>query len=30
MKKVLTILILLGLAGAVFFLGWAQFKVPPG
>jgi hypothetical protein len=30
MKKVLTILILLGLAGAVFFLGWAQFEVPPG
>jgi hypothetical protein len=30
MKKVLTILILLGLAGACFFLGWAQFQVPPG
>ncbi|MDR2144770.1 MAG: hypothetical protein LBP29_10420 [Treponema sp.] len=30
MKKVLTILILLGLAGAVFFLGWAQIDVPPG
>jgi hypothetical protein len=30
MKKVLTILILLGLASAVFFLGWAQFEVPPG
>jgi hypothetical protein len=30
MKKVLTILILLGLAGACFFLGWVQFQVPPG
>jgi hypothetical protein len=30
MKKILTILILLGLAGACFFLGWAQFEVPPG
>ncbi|MDR2050061.1 MAG: hypothetical protein LBP69_11480 [Treponema sp.] len=30
MKKVLTILILLGLAGAVFFLGWAQFSLSPG
>jgi hypothetical protein len=30
MKKVLTILILLGLAAAVFFRGWAQFEVPPG
>ncbi|MDR0586485.1 MAG: hypothetical protein LBG26_04535 [Treponema sp.] len=30
MRKVLTILILLGLAGACFFLGWAQFQVPPG
>ncbi|MDR2144764.1 MAG: hypothetical protein LBP29_10390 [Treponema sp.] len=30
MKKVLTILILLGIAVAVFFLGWAQLDVPPG
>jgi hypothetical protein len=30
MKKVLTILILLGLAGTCFYLGWAQFQVPPG
>jgi hypothetical protein len=30
MKKVLTILILLGAAGACFFLGWAQFDIPPG
>jgi hypothetical protein len=30
MKKVLTILILLGVAGACFFLGWAQFDIPPG
>ncbi|MDR0402988.1 MAG: hypothetical protein LBH35_05290 [Treponema sp.] len=30
MKKVLTILILLGAAGVCFFLGWVQFQVPPG
>jgi hypothetical protein len=30
MRKVLTILILLGIAGACFFLGWAQLQVPPG
>jgi hypothetical protein len=30
MKKVLTILILLGSAGACFFFGWVQFEVPLG
>ncbi|MDR1505477.1 MAG: hypothetical protein LBI67_00060 [Treponema sp.] len=30
MKKVLTILILLGIGGAGFFRGWVQLQVPPG
>jgi hypothetical protein len=29
-KFLITLFILLALGGALFFLGWAQFKVPPG
>jgi hypothetical protein len=30
MKKIIAPIIVLGLGGAVFFLGWAQLTVPPG
>ncbi|MDR1374475.1 MAG: hypothetical protein LBJ24_05830 [Treponema sp.] len=30
MKKIIAPILILGLGGAVFFLGWAQLTVPPG
>ncbi|MDR2184794.1 MAG: hypothetical protein LBO80_03880 [Treponema sp.] len=30
MKKIILLIIILGLGGSVFFLGWAQLTVPPG
>jgi hypothetical protein len=30
MRKIIALIIILGLGGAAFFLGWAQLTVPPG
>ena len=30
MKKIITLILLLGVAGTGFFLGWAQFSIPAG